>query len=259
MVGTSGLISTGGQATFLGRIVLAGSVLDDVPVVQAPRRVLEHWVVSVVHDGVGRYIDDSDQRAELGPGSVLVIRPGLPHWYGTAGDAGWTETWAIVGGPLFDLLQPRVQARGAVHRVRREAAAAVPAILRREAEQQLTELFAALVDVVNPGVVASSAPIQAAVELLSSDLAAERSMADVATDLGLDYDVFRHAFAHEVGRPPSAFRNERRLQAAANMLRMTTMTHHAIARELGYTDEFHFSRRFRAVFGVSPSAYRSRR
>ena len=34
------------------------------------------------------------------------------------------------------------------------------------------------------------------------------------------------------------------------MLRMATMTYRAIARELGFTDEFRFSRRSRSTFGV---------
>jgi AraC-like DNA-binding protein len=34
------------------------------------------------------------------------------------------------------------------------------------------------------------------------------------------------------------------------------MTHREIARTLGYADEFHFSRRFRAQYGVPPRDYR---
>lgn len=267
MAGASGLISTGGAATYLGRVVLAGYVLDDVPVVQAPRRTLEHWVVSVLRDGAGRYLDDAGPPVELRPGSVLVIPPGHPHWYGTIDNATWSETWAILDGPLFNLLESATRARGVVHPIRAGGnAAAIPALLRRPtrghraAEQQVTELFAALVDIVGTDDGPQLSPtIQAALELLSSDMTATLSMTDVAHQVGLDYDVFRHTFADEVGWSPSAFRDERRLQAAANMLRMTTMTHRAIARELGYTDEFHFSRRFRNAFGVPPSAYRRRK
>ncbi|MBO0885175.1 MAG: helix-turn-helix transcriptional regulator, partial [Mycobacterium sp.] len=85
----------------------------------------------------------------------------------------------------------------------------------------------------------------------------ELDMREVATRVGQPYDTFRHRFAAEVGQSPLAFRNTRRLQAAATMLRMTDLTVRAIARTLGYTDEFHLSRRFRARFGCSPSTYRA--
>ena len=263
MVRTSRLISSGGPATYLGHIVLAGSVDDDVPVVP-PARVLDHWVVSVLHEGRGHYLDDRSGRTPLRPGSVLIIRPGLSHWYGTENNETWTETWVILAGPLFDLLEPQVQANGPAYHVRPESAGAVLASLRhpprgmREGEQQVTELFAELVDVVSRADSGRSSKIQTAVDLLSADGAADLRMTDVAEQVGLDYDVFRHQFTREVGQSPSAFRAERRIRAAANLLRMTTMTHRAIARELGYADEFHFSRRFSAAFGVSPSAYRRR-
>jgi len=46
------------------------------------------------------------------------------------------------------------------------------------------------------------------------------------------------------------------VQTAATLLRLTDMTHREIARTLGFADEFHLSRRFRAQFGVAPRDYR---
>jgi AraC-like DNA-binding protein len=37
---------------------------------------------------------------------------------------------------------------------------------------------------------------------------------------------------------------------------MTTMTHAAIAASLGFADENHFAKRFRARVGTSPKQYR---
>lgn len=92
--------------------------------------------------------------------------------------------------------------------------------------------------------------------LLADDLTAALDMRRVAADVGLPYDTFRHRFAAEVGQPPLMYRNTRRLQAAAILLRMTDLTLRTIAHTLGYTDEFHLSRRFRAHFGMPPRDYR---
>jgi len=78
----------------------------------------------------------------------------------------------------------------------------------------------------------------------------------VAAEVGLSYDAFRRRFTAQVGQSPSAFRTSRRLQTAATLLRVTDLTHREIARALGFADEFHLSRRFRAQFGVSPRDYR---
>jgi AraC-like DNA-binding protein len=222
-------------------------------------------VVTVLHGGSGRYVDDVDGPTPLPTGTVSIIPPQLPHWYGTEPDGTWTETWAMFRGPLFTLLRAGNPAAGAVRRAARpNAAAALPILLgrparsQREGERQLLDLFAWLRDAITTGAARWTEPVQAAADRLAADTAAQLSIADVADQVGMDYDAFRHAFVREVGTPPAAYRNTHRLQTAAKLLRMTAMTHRAIARELGYTDEFHFSRRFRAAFGESPSAYRKR-
>ncbi len=91
---------------------------------------------------------------------------------------------------------------------------------------------------------------------LADDLTASTDLAAVAAESGLSYDTFRRRFAAQVGQTPAAFRSVHRLQTAATLLRLTDLTHREIARTLGFADEFHLSRRFRAHFGVSPRDYR---
>jgi transcriptional regulator GlxA family with amidase domain len=83
-------------------------------------------------------------------------------------------------------------------------------------------------------------------------------MPAVAESVGLPYDTFRRRFTAEVGLSPLAYRNAQRLRSAATLLKMTEMTIRQIAIQLGYADEFHLSRRFRAHFGVPPRTYRRR-
>ena len=111
------------------------------------------------------------------------------------------------------------------------------------------------------------APVPAAKRGSALDPAGEPSVLDgagrddvvadeLAAEAGLSYDTFRRRFTAQVGRPPAAYRTERRLQTAATLLRLTDMTHREIARTLGFADEFHLSRRFRATYGVAPRDYR---
>ena len=102
----------------------------------------------------------------------------------------------------------------------------------------------------------SSTEIADAIGRLADDLTGSVDLRTVAAESGLTYDTFRRHFTTQVGQTPAAFRTARRLQTAATLLRLTDMTHREIARTLGFADEFHFSRRFRAQFGIPPRDYR---
>ncbi|MEQ7127337.1 AraC family transcriptional regulator [Actinopolymorpha sp. B11F2] len=251
--------------TRLGQLVLAGEVVDDEPVMPAGLRVMPAYVLSVILAGQGRYRDADGRDEPITAGAHTLVGPGDPHWYGTAPGERWTELFVVFSGPLFDTLAETGALATTGPRYPRPAPsmAALRTVLRatprshRAAEHQLLALADWLLDTADPvGATGPSAAIAAAVDRLADDLTARVDMRTVAAETGLSYDTFRRRFTAEVGQPPLAFRNSRRLQAAATLLRLTDMTLREIARTLGFTDEFHLSRRFRAHFGMPPSAYR---
>lgn len=251
--------------TRLGQLVLAGEVVDDEPMMPSPLRVMEAYVLSVVVAGHGRYRHADGREEPVTPGAHTLVPPGRPHWYGTLGGRTWTEVFVVFTGPLFDTLARAGVLAEAGPRYPRPApsAAALRTILAstprsvQAAEHQLVAFADWLLDVTGPEESAGPSPaVAAAVDRLADDLTGRLDMRSVAAEVGLPYDTFRRRFAAEVGQSPLAFRNARRLQTAATLLRVTDMTTREIARTLGYTDEFHLSRRFRAHFGLPPSDYR---
>lgn len=251
-----------GPVTRLGQLVLAGEVLDDEPIMSSTLRVMDAYVLSVLIDGEGNYRDADGREERITPGAHTIVPPGFPHTYGTDPGERWTELFVVFTGPLFDSLAhladpgprypvplPSIEALRTVLRS--------PPRTRRVAEHQLLALADWLIDTDdtadNPEV---SMEIVDAMSRLADDLTASTDLAAVAADSGLSYDTFRRRFAAEVGQTPAAFRSVRRLQAAATLLRLTDLTHREIARTLGFADEFHLSRRFRAYFGVAPRDYR---
>lgn len=66
----------------------------------------------------------------------------------------------------------------------------------------------------------------------------------------------RRHFKEHTGKTPGDFMKELRAMVAARRLLMTNERISAIAYELGFTDQNYFSRKFKQVFGVSPSQYR---
>jgi AraC-like DNA-binding protein len=64
-------------------------------------------------------------------------------------------------------------------------------------------------------------------------------------------------FRQRTGKPPKEYIIDARVQVACAYLRGSSMTIRRIAGELGFHDEFHFSRTFRRRIGVSPAIYRT--
>ena len=257
-----------GPSTRLGQLVLAGEVVDDEPMMPSTLRVMDAWVLSVVLDGEGFYRDADHRDERIVAGGHTIVPPGFPHSYGTDPGRRWTELFTVFTGPLFDFLAGLGMFGIAGPRYPRPVPSieALRTILRtppqsiEAAEHQLLAMADWLLDTKDTSVevpgLEISAEVARAVGRLADDQTGSVELQTLAAESGLSYDTFRRRFTAQVGQSPSAFRTMRRLQTAATLLRLTDLTHREIARTLGFADEFHFSRRFRAQFGVPPRDYR---
>ena len=68
--------------------------------------------------------------------------------------------------------------------------------------------------------------------------------------------TFMRIFQQQLGMPPGKFLIQVRLEMAAVLLKNTQKTILAIALEIGYQSEAHFSKAFKAIYGLSPSQFR---
>jgi AraC-like DNA-binding protein len=67
---------------------------------------------------------------------------------------------------------------------------------------------------------------------------------------------FAREFRRSIGLPPMSYVMQRRLERALSLLTETDLPLRAIAVESGFSDQSHFSRRFRAYTGVTPRSVR---
>lgn len=92
------------ESTPVGRVLLAGEVSDAERLVPVPLHTLPGIVISLVTEGVGFY-RHADRRTEARR-SIPGRRPlGEPHWYGTRQGRRWSERFAVVDAPAFDLVR----------------------------------------------------------------------------------------------------------------------------------------------------------
>lgn len=80
----------------------------------------------------------------------------------------------------------------------------------------------------------------------------------LAANVGLSRAAFARRFAGLVAEPPLTYLTRWRMAIAAELLRESDSTIAAVAREVGYQNEFAFATAFRRVVGDAPTRYRNR-
>jgi AraC-like DNA-binding protein len=59
------------------------------------------------------------------------------------------------------------------------------------------------------------------------------------------------------GASPASYRMKRTIDRACELMQQQKLTNKEISTRLGFSDEFHFSRRFKQFTGLAPREFRS--
>ncbi|WP_027214706.1 helix-turn-helix transcriptional regulator [Burkholderia sp. WSM2232] len=130
-------------------------------------------------------------------------------------------------------------------------------------EQALLELIAHLLSALasrhttrhaNALACRSPGPIARARARIDDDPAAPLTLADLAGEAGISRFQLLRAFAHDTGLPPHAYRMQRRV-ALARQLIARGVSLADTAATAGFADQSHMTRAFVRLFGVTPANY----
>ncbi|MCH5716875.1 helix-turn-helix domain-containing protein [Niabella hibiscisoli] len=94
--------------------------------------------------------------------------------------------------------------------------------------------------------------------LLEKHFLTSRSVSFYAAHYGLSVDAFSKQVKKHFGKTPSTLIQERLILESKRLIHLTFKSIKEIAAELGFEDEFYFSRFFKKSVGVSPKIFRKK-
>lgn len=100
------------------------------------------------------------------------------------------------------------------------------------------------------------ARMQQAVRYIRENYASDLNMAVVSNEVSMNYSLFSTAFKNYTGTNFVAYLKELRMEEAKRLLSETDLKVNEISARVGYDNEKHFMKSFKAMVGVSPSEYR---
>lgn len=227
---------------------------------KCPWRYFEFYSISHLLGGRGRLIFRGGQECDILPGDAVVMPPGVVHRYGGY-MAEYREESIIFNGEIPDrLLKCRVLTAGVFRLGPEPVLGRIMKLFRDPAdESQIAanfELQKLIMELYFRAQQRHPDELDRIIEALKSDLGKWWTVKEMAAACGLSDDQFRRNFRKRTGLLPKAYVEQVKLRAAAGWIASGEFPLGKIAGELGYMDFFHFSRRFKRMFGVSPAGYR---
>ena len=234
-------------------------------------RRLKHYCLVYTLAGRTNYEDHVIGKRILEPGDLLLIHPGIAHWYGDRYARNWDEYFIVFEGPLFDfwkkkgLLDPRnpiVRLEPIPYWLRR-LESCVAGSQRHGSAGNIRRLvglleFLAEVRDVQQASQESRRPawLARACGLLGADLGKPIEWNAFSQSLGLSTKTFRKLFSHAMGVPPSRYRMAKIIDRACELSADERLLQKEVASELGFATEQFFSRRFKQMTGLTFSQFR---
>lgn len=224
-------------------------------------RTLSALQIVTISEGSG-FLQFSDTRYKVGPGSVFILPPGCWHRYRPDPDIGWVEDWIELRGPTLDTWISKGLVKGGhsqinlqssamlwLKEIRRLCLAHSPGFRQTAAGLAMAYLAQVLAS--------SESPKQSEITLRARELLLTGLDVNlVAKKLGMSYlTLYRH-FKKTTGLSPKEYALKIRLAQAEDLISGTQMSIKQIAERLGFHSASHLSLEYKKVKGIAPQTKR---
>ena len=230
-----------------------------------PKRYFEFYSLSHMHDGAGRLWLSPDKEIDVKAGQCVIICPQSVNRYGGVNGQVYDEDSIRFSGPVADMMRKTGIIKDGVFEFG-EARRLLPVIKlvsdpARDSQINANIAFQKLlIDIYNENklqnVVKSDFVLDKLIETIKEQIDRWWTVSEMADFCNLSDDQFRRVFFKRTGMLPKIYIDRLKIQKAGELLMSNRFKITEIATRLGYVDQYHFSRRFKKITGLSPKEYR---
>lgn len=102
-------------------------------------------------------------------------------------------------------------------------------------------------------------PVAQSINFMLEHLSRKLKLEKIASEIGLSVSHYSRLFQNRTGHSPIDYFIQLKIQRACRLLDNSGWLIVEVSREIGFEDQFYFSRVFRKVMGMSPAEYQKRR
>ena len=234
-----------------------------------------NFVLVLVLQGTGKYLDSRSIAYDLQPGSSFVRLPNIPHSNYVDPQSGYLECYIELGPQLFHALSglEQLQLTPPVHTMPADQIRRIAQMVWQLGQKLsyapedefalcIADTVTLLYEIKQQNTLTSSGSkyqdlVDLACQQLSRNFTTGFSLQKFCRRHSVGYENFRKIFRERIGISPGSYRIQCRLESAAVLLRSEQLTIKEIAEQLGYNNAYEFSSQFKKKFGTSPGQYRN--
>jgi AraC family transcriptional regulator of arabinose operon len=210
----------------------------------------------------------------LGPNTFFIIRKNVAHHYQSALHDPWSIIWVHFIGEFADLLYERYQDSFeqnasfiAYSETRLNVFNDIQTLMERGFEMREMEIanikffdfISSLIysKDIDPHFQEDDA-VSNSIEFMKTHLESIFSVEELALKHHLSTSHYSRLFRQKTGNSPIQYFNQLKIHKSCQYLYFTDKNIKEIGSELGFNDQYYFSRLFKKLMGISPAKYRSK-
>ncbi len=229
------------------------------------KRYFEFYSISHMHDGAGRLWLEPGKEFAVKAGQCVIICPETLNRYGGCNAQAYVEDSIRFAGPVANMMRKAGIIKDGVFELGR-ARSLLPIIKLVSdpaVDSQINANIALqklLVDIYNENkqqnIIQTDFMIDKLIATIKEQINRWWTVSEMTDVCNLSDDQFRCLFLKRTGMLPKIYVDRLKMQKAGELLISNRFKITEIAKRLGYVDQYHFSRRFKKITGLSPRRYR---